>query len=53
MACGSEVVDCEVVRSSLAEIVPMLHAANEIEKENLRVAYLCKHLNDYLPFNYY
>jgi callose synthase len=31
----------ELVPSSLAPIVPILRAANEIEEENPRVAYLC------------
>jgi len=35
------VVDSEVVLSSLALIAPILRVANEIEKENRRVAYLC------------
>ncbi|KAI4308102.1 hypothetical protein L6164_031209 [Bauhinia variegata] len=34
-------VDSEIVPSSLAVIVPILRAANEIEEENPRVAYLC------------
>jgi callose synthase len=33
--------DSELVPSSLASIVPILRVANEIEKENPRVAYLC------------
>jgi callose synthase len=36
---GVEIV--ELVPSSLAPIVPILRAANEIEEENPRVAYLC------------
>ncbi|RCV25733.1 hypothetical protein SETIT_5G189100v2 [Setaria italica] len=37
---GVEIV--ELVPSSLAPIVPILRAANEIEEENPRVAYLCR-----------
>jgi hypothetical protein len=35
------VEESELVPSSLAPIVPILRAANEIEEENPRVAYLC------------
>ncbi|KAJ4729026.1 Callose synthase [Melia azedarach] len=35
-------VDSELVPSSLAAIAPVLRVANEIEKENPRVAYLCR-----------
>ena len=35
-------VDSEIVPSSLAVIVPILRAANEIEEQNPRVAYLCE-----------
>ncbi|XP_034915011.1 callose synthase 7 [Populus alba] len=35
-------VDSELVPSSLASIVPILRVANEIEKDNPRVAYLCR-----------
>lgn len=38
-------VDSELVPSSLAFIAPILRVANEIEKDNPRVAYLCKTLN--------
>lgn len=34
--------DSELVPASLASIVPILRVANEIEKDNPRVAYLCK-----------
>jgi callose synthase len=38
---GVDIVEEELVPSSLAPIVPILRAANEIEEENPRVAYLC------------
>jgi hypothetical protein len=41
---GVEMEESELVPSSLAPIVPILRAANEIEEENPRVAYLCMSL---------
>ena len=35
-------IDSELVPSSLAPVALILRVANEIEKENPRVAYLCK-----------
>nr|GEV54139.1 callose synthase 7-like [Tanacetum cinerariifolium] len=35
-------IDSELVPSSLASIAPILRVANEIEKDNDRVAYLCR-----------
>ncbi|KAL2322506.1 hypothetical protein Fmac_026885 [Flemingia macrophylla] len=37
-----DVVDIEIVPSSLAVVVPILRAAQAIEKENPRVAFLCR-----------
>jgi len=36
------IMDSEIVPSSLAVLVPILRAAIEIEGENPRVAYLCE-----------
>lgn len=36
-------LDSELVPSSLASIAPILRVANEIEKDNRRVAYLCEY----------
>jgi hypothetical protein len=36
------IMDSEIVPSSLAVLVPILRAAIEIEEENPRVAYLCE-----------
>ncbi|KAM0909446.1 hypothetical protein ACQ4PT_014810 [Festuca glaucescens] len=37
-----DIIESELVPSSLAPIVPILRAANEIEEDNPRVAYLCR-----------
>ncbi|GLT28286.1 hypothetical protein SLA2020_032280 [Shorea laevis] len=39
---GKATVDTEIVPSSLAPIAPILRVANEIEKDNPRVAHLCR-----------
>ncbi|KAL9422968.1 hypothetical protein AB3S75_035118 [Citrus x aurantiifolia] len=38
----SSAIDSELVPSSLAAIAPVLRVANQIEKDNPRVAYLCR-----------
>uniref|UniRef100_A0A453EUK9 Uncharacterized protein n=2 Tax=Triticinae TaxID=1648030 RepID=A0A453EUK9_AEGTS len=41
------IIESELVPSSLAPIVPILRAANEIEDENPRVAYLCQYYHSH------
>ncbi|PWA52156.1 Callose synthase [Artemisia annua] len=40
---NTDQIDSELVPSSLSSTAPILRVANEIENDNPRVAYLCKH----------
>lgn len=45
--------DSEQVPSSLSSIAPILRVANEIERENRRVAYLCMTSLPLFTFNFH